>query len=172
MIVFMELKRLRKKLGVKPCKNLFVFFCYANEYRKVQKQLPQLIYTKGAPKNFVKFTWKHLYRSLFLCKVVFIRLATLLKKRLRRRCFHENFTKFLRVPFLDNTSGRLLLKVLFCRNDANFKFKQKKIRVMFLLLISKTTDNWVRLTTNKFHKNHSCFVNYVQPNGEIKNRRD
>ena len=167
----MELKRLRKKLRVKPCKNLIVFFVMQMNIEKCRSSYRSCS-IKGAPKNFVKFTWKHLYRSLFLYKVVFIRLATLLKKRLRRRCFYENFTKFLRVPFLDNTSGRLLLKVLFCRNDANFKFKQKKIRVMFLLLISKTTDNWVRLTTNKFYKNHSCFVNYVQPKGEIKNRRD
>ena len=38
--------------------------------------------------------------------------ATLLKKRLQRRCFPLNFVKFLRTPFLQNTSGRLLLYVL------------------------------------------------------------
>ena len=32
-----------------------------------------------------------------------------LKKRLWHRCFPENFAKFLRTPFLQNTSGRLLL---------------------------------------------------------------
>ena len=36
-------------------------------------------------------------------------LATLLKKRLWHRCFSVNFAKFLRTPFLQNTSGRLLL---------------------------------------------------------------
>ena len=35
--------------------------------------------------------------------------ATLLKKRLWQRCFPVNFAKFLRTPFLQNTSGRLLL---------------------------------------------------------------
>ena len=45
-------------------------------------------------------------QSLFFIKLP----ATLLKKRLWRRCFPVNFTKFLRTPFLENTSGRLLLK--------------------------------------------------------------
>ena len=38
-----------------------------------------------------------------------LRPATLLKKRLRHRCFSVNFAKFLRTPFLQNTSGRVLL---------------------------------------------------------------
>ena len=38
-----------------------------------------------------------------------------LKKRLWHRCFPVNFTKFLRTPFLRNTSGRLLLTgISFC----------------------------------------------------------
>ena len=39
----------------------------------------------------------------------FIEKATLLKKRLWHRCFPVNFAKFLRAPFLQYTSGRLLL---------------------------------------------------------------
>ena len=39
----------------------------------------------------------------------YLRPATLLKKRLWQRCFPVNFAKFLRTPFLQNTSGRLLL---------------------------------------------------------------
>ena len=35
--------------------------------------------------------------------------ATLLKKRLWHRCAPVNFAKFLRTPFLQNTSGWLLL---------------------------------------------------------------
>ena len=38
-----------------------------------------------------------------------LRPVTLLKKRLRHRCFSVNFAKFLRTPFLQNTSGRVLL---------------------------------------------------------------
>ena len=37
--------------------------------------------------------------------------ATLLKKRLWHRSFPVTFVKFLRTPFLQNTSGRLLLKM-------------------------------------------------------------
>ena len=36
--------------------------------------------------------------------------ATLLKKRHWHRCFPSNFVKFLRIPFLQNTSGQLLLE--------------------------------------------------------------
>ena len=38
-----------------------------------------------------------------------VELATILKKRLWHRCFPVNFAKFLRTPFLQNTSGWLLL---------------------------------------------------------------
>ena len=50
-------------------------------------------------KNFTKFTGKHLCRSLFFNKVAGI----------RHRCFPVNFAKFVRTPFLQNTSGLLLL---------------------------------------------------------------
>ena len=44
------------------------------------------------------------------CSSKFRRPATLLKKKLWHRCFPVNFAKFLRrTPFLQNTSGRLLL---------------------------------------------------------------
>ena len=53
---------------------------------------------KGVLENFAEFTGKHLCQSLFS-----------LKKRLWHRGFPVNFAKFLRTPFLQNTSGRLLL---------------------------------------------------------------
>ena len=61
---------------------------------------------KGVLRNFTKFTGKHLCQSVFFNKVAGLRL---------------NFAKFLRTPFLQNTSGRLLL---FCQvtrfTDPNF----------------------------------------------------
>ena len=51
---------------------------------------------KGVLRNFANFT----------------RPATLLKKRFWHRCFPVNFAKFLKLLFLQNTSGRLLLFVL------------------------------------------------------------
>ena len=56
-------------------------------------------------RNFANFTGKHLCQSLFLNKVVGLRSAILLKKRIWHRCFPVNFAKFLRTPFLKNTSG-------------------------------------------------------------------
>ena len=40
-----------------------------------------------------------------------LRAETLLKKRLKNRYFPVNFVKFLRTPFLQNTSARLLLVI-------------------------------------------------------------
>ena len=60
----------------------------------------EVFFKKGALKNFSKFTGKHLCRSLFFNKVAGLTPATLLKKRLRHRCFPVNFEKLLRTPFL------------------------------------------------------------------------
>ena len=65
---------------------------------------------KGVLRNFAKITEKHLCQSLFFNKVEGLRSATLLKKRLWHRCFPVNFEKFLRTPFLQNTSRRLRLE--------------------------------------------------------------
>ena len=42
-------------------------------------------------------------------------LKTLLKKRLLRRCFPVNFTKFLRTPFFTEHLGWLLLNVMILK---------------------------------------------------------
>ena len=83
------------------------FFLFQIQY---QKQPPEVFHKKSVFKNLTKFTWKHLCRSLFFNNIVGIRTTTLLKKRRRRKCFSFNFEKFLRNPFLLNTSGQLLLK--------------------------------------------------------------
>ena len=74
-----------------------------SSYRKCSVRKDVLI-------NFAKFTGKHLCQGLIFNKVASLRPATLLKKRLWHRCFPVNFAKFLRAPFLQNTSGRLLLQ--------------------------------------------------------------
>ena len=63
----------------------------------------------GVPKNFAKFARKNLCQCLFFNKVGGLRPATLLKKRLWHRSFPVNFAKFLRTPFPQNTSRRLVL---------------------------------------------------------------
>ena len=69
---------------------------------------------KGVLRNFAKFTERQLYQSLFFNKVASLSPATLLRKRLWYRCFPVNFAKFLRTPFLQITSARLLLDRIKC----------------------------------------------------------
>ena len=64
---------------------------------------------KGVPRNFVKFTGKHLCQSLFFNKVAGLKPATLLKKRIWHRCFPVNFEKFLRTSFFIEHLRWLLL---------------------------------------------------------------
>ena len=67
---------------------------------------------KSVLRNFAKFTEKHLCLSLYFNKVAglacnFIKIETL------AQVFPVNFAKFLRTPFSQNTSGRLLLTLGF-----------------------------------------------------------
>ena len=78
-----------------------------------QKQSSRGVLLKGVLRNLTKFTGKQLYQRLFFNKVADLRPATLLKKRLWHRCFPMSFANFLRTPFLQNTSGWLLLYILY-----------------------------------------------------------
>ena len=78
---------------------------------RFKSSCPDVFYKKGVPRNFVKFTGKHLCQSFFLNKVAGLRPATLLKKRFCHRCFLVNFSKFLNTPFLTEHLYWLLLKV-------------------------------------------------------------
>ena len=60
-------------------------------------------------------------RVSFLIKLQAWGLQLYLKKRLWPRCFAVNFVKFFRTPFLQNTSGRMLLWIiclLICKLSA------------------------------------------------------
>ena len=59
--------------------------------------------TEAAIKVVLTNFRKNLCQNLFLNKVAGLRAATLLKKRLRYRCFPVNYVKFLRTPFLQAT---------------------------------------------------------------------
>ena len=83
----------------------YLNFCISKSNARSQKSLlyfrsshQRCSIKKGVLWNFVKF--------------IGLRPANLLKKRLWHRCFPVNFTKFLRTPFLQNTSGRLLLFIV------------------------------------------------------------
>ena len=79
---------------------LVIFF--PKWYEHIQMQPPDVL-------KLAKFTGKYLCQSLFFNKVAGLRPSTLLKKRFWHGCFSVIFAKFLRTPFLQNSSGRLLL---------------------------------------------------------------
>ena len=70
----------------------------------IKKQPLEGFSKKGVLKKFLKIHLKtHVLESYFN-RVSGLRVVTLLKKRLQHRCFQINFMKFLRTPFLQNTS--------------------------------------------------------------------
>ena len=104
-------------------------YIWLNVY--LQKHLPEVF---CFPRNFTKFTGKHLCQSLFFNKVA--------KKRLWHRCFPVIFVKFLRTPFLQTTSWRLLLSCEWVRGvdikDVINKFELsnfcKKIKLQLITI--------------------------------------
>ena len=91
---------------------LIDFFLYDGNIASCQRVFiksnhPRCSIKKGVLESLAKFTGKYLCRSLFFNKVACLRSGNLSKKRLL--CSSVNFAKFLRTPFLQNTSGRLLL---------------------------------------------------------------
>ena len=93
----------------------FLFF-HQYHYHLFRSSRPEVFCKKGFLKNFAKFAGIHLCQSLFFNKVAGLRPATLLKKRLWRRCFPANFVKFLRTPFLTERLWWLLLPFYFTSN--------------------------------------------------------
>ena len=108
------------------------------------------------PKTNISFNFYHLPTSTVLDRkanttIWIFKSRTLLKKRLWYRCFPVNFAKFLRTPFLQNTSGRLLLYfaqeaaklILIVENTLNLLFENDRL-VQSLSIIYMTV-----LNTNK-----------------------
>ena len=85
-------RSLRKSFALKLFFSLFTL----SHKEVVGSRRRRCSFIKSVPKNFEKFTEKHLCRGS----------TTLLKKILWHRYFQVNFPKFLQ-----NTSGRLLLNI-------------------------------------------------------------
>ena len=60
-----------------------------------RSSLPEMIFKKGVLDSFTKFTGKQLCQSFCFIKVAGLRPATLLKKRLWRKCLPVNFGIFI-----------------------------------------------------------------------------
>ena len=76
---------------------------------------PERFCRKNVLRNFAKFTGKRLYQRLSFKKFAG---QLYLKKSLWHSCFPENFAKFLRTPFLQNTSGGCI--EIFFRSNTLF----------------------------------------------------
>ena len=66
----------------------------------------------GVLKDLAMFTGKHLCWSLFFNKYEGFKVCNFLKKRLQHKGLPVKFAKFLRTPFLQNTSGGCFWKYL------------------------------------------------------------
>ena len=82
---------------------------------------PEVFCKKAVPRNFPKFTGKHLCQSPCFNKIACLSPATLLKKRLWRRCFPVNFAKFLRAPFLTEHLWWLLPNIRYLLSTERFR---------------------------------------------------
>ena len=91
--------------------------------------------------------------------------ATLLKKRLWHRCFPVNVAKFLRTPFSQNTSGRLLLSIQSCKTSSDITTitqehaisKEQISRIPNRSIFSNLYTIW-ELSVNCTSKNNKIFV--------------
>ena len=105
----------KKTLWQTPSKT----FCWKSNR---ERALFDITSTWNSHSNLTKVSWEDVLRFDFAVEAYFTYYhtkavvwrcsaspATLLKKRLWHRCFPLNFAKFLRTPFLQDTSGRLLL---------------------------------------------------------------
>ena len=113
------------------------------EYLAVSRQLwssrssSQAVFCKKVVlRNFVKFTGKHMCQSLFFNKVAGLRPATLLKKRLWRRCFPMNYAKFLGAPFFTEHPGGCLWSSKLTELDLWLSFNSLSVDIYKCLPIA------------------------------------
>ena len=139
---------------------------------KMHKQPMEVFCKKSVLKSFAKFTGKkHLCWNIFLNKVADLRPATLLKKRLQRRCFFMNFPKFLRTTFLQNTPGQLFLSIHLCRYGTILRTVFLKNFMMSKFFRSSHQTCSVKKCSQKFRKIYSkSTASELQPTTLLKKR--
>ena len=105
--------------------------------KKIRSSRPDEFCKKGAFKSFTKFTENTCARVSLLIKLQVwdqrpagLTPATLLKVRIWHSCFPVNFAKFLRTPFLQNTSGGCFWKILKIRCQNSYILMTKVILLM------------------------------------------
>ena len=158
-LMSLKKKTLNKYKYIKMFFMINWFFVICSESRATV----QVFYKIGVLKNFAKFTEKHVCWSLFFDKVMSAGSLQLYQKmRLQHRCFSVNFTKFLKAPFLQNTSGRLLLKPQWNRS----RNLQVFFKIDVLKCFGKFTGNYIcrgHFLVVKNRLQHRCFpVNFTK----------
>ena len=73
--------------------------------KKLQKQLLADILQNRLSEKFCKFLRKIFVLQSLFNKVAGLKTCNFINKRLQHKCFLVKFAKFLRTPFLQNTSG-------------------------------------------------------------------
>ena len=111
--------------------------------RTCRSSRPEVFCRNGILSNLAKFTGKHLCQSLYFDKVG---PATILKKSLWHRCVPVNFAKFLRTPFLQKTSGQLLL---YMNNLGEFT-------LLFLQFYQSSSISYVEIVAHFFYEPDFC----------------
>ena len=106
---------------------------------------------KGLLINFVKFPGKHPCRP-----------ANLLKNRLWHRCFPVSFAKFLRICFLQNISGRMLLyrnmevmKAGYLKKNISTNTYKKQYK-KFYFILKRDIENSSKKRLEYFKDENSC----------------
>ena len=130
---------------------------------------------KGLLINFVKFPGKHPCRP-----------ANLLKNRLWHRCFPVSFAKFLRICFLQNISGRMLLyrnmevmKAGYLKKNISTNTYKKQYK-KFYFVLKRDIENSSKKRLEYFKDENSCVKKepkgvcnlYSQYNIHIKLKQD
>ena len=112
---------------------------------------PEVFCKKGVLRNFRKLTGKHLCQGLFFNKVVSLRPATLLKKRLWQKCFSVNFVKFLRTLFLTEDLWWLLVFFISLSFRVPRLGRHTKPFLFYLIVVTKLPERMGKLgITNKY----------------------
>ena len=112
----------------KICLKLFSLQKIYKNKSFIKKQPPEWFCKKGVLKKSHKIHLKAPVLESLFNRVSGSRLATLLKGRLQHRCFQVNFVKFLRTPFLQNTS--VICLSLISQRSFMYLFKPSFVRKM------------------------------------------
>ena len=96
---------------------------------------------------------------LLLCSEAVAQTATLLKKKLWRRCFPVNFVKFLRTRFLQNTSGGCFCYVV----RTSFYFETPFSTQPINLVLEEISRN-----KSVVQASITCSINQIEKNVSIR----